>query len=168
MAEFRETKSLLDEINAVIAGYDPVLREKARDILLREAFGARKTDPAEQPGDLSDHLPQAEFRKPHLASYLGRWSPKTQADRALLCLYYLHKTFRFQSVTGHQLWEELKVHGLHVANISVAMKINVMVLRASSQVARKSQGRAVRHNYFITNTGLRYVEDRLNRDLVTS
>jgi hypothetical protein len=107
MAQFEETKSLLDKINVVIMGYDPILREQARDILLREAFGVTKIDPAERPGDMSNHLPSDEFRKAHLASYLARWSPKTQADRALLCLYYLRKTFAYHSVTAHQLTEEL-------------------------------------------------------------
>jgi len=34
-----ETIRVLNEINAAVSGYDPVLREKARDILLAKAFG---------------------------------------------------------------------------------------------------------------------------------
>ena len=34
MEELQEVKALLDEINDAISGYDPVLKERARDILL--------------------------------------------------------------------------------------------------------------------------------------
>ena len=44
MSDLNEVKALLDEINQAISGYDPVLKERARDILLEHAFrraGAR-------------------------------------------------------------------------------------------------------------------------------
>src|SRR3954453_553613 len=41
MEELQEVKALLDEINEAISGYDPVLKERARDLLLERAFGAR-------------------------------------------------------------------------------------------------------------------------------
>src|SRR5262245_47803465 len=41
MEELQEVKALLDEINEAISGYDPVLKERARDILLDRAFGGR-------------------------------------------------------------------------------------------------------------------------------
>jgi hypothetical protein len=38
---FERARELLDEVNAVIAEYDPVLKEKARDILLEVLFGSQ-------------------------------------------------------------------------------------------------------------------------------
>jgi hypothetical protein len=39
MNDFERTKTLLDQINRAISGYDPVLKERARDLLLEQAFG---------------------------------------------------------------------------------------------------------------------------------
>src|SRR5215217_524145 len=40
MEDLRGVKEMLDEINAAISSYDPVLKERARDILIERAFGA--------------------------------------------------------------------------------------------------------------------------------
>ncbi|HYW12253.1 MAG TPA: hypothetical protein VE871_09850, partial [Longimicrobium sp.] len=39
MEDLRQVKEVLDEINAAISSYDPVLKEHARDLLLARAFG---------------------------------------------------------------------------------------------------------------------------------
>jgi hypothetical protein len=38
MRDIKETKKLLDEINAAVASYDPVLKEQARDILPKTSY----------------------------------------------------------------------------------------------------------------------------------
>lgn len=40
MTDLRQVTALLDEINAAVSSYDPVLKEQARDILLQHAFRA--------------------------------------------------------------------------------------------------------------------------------
>ena len=39
MADITETKRILDEINTALSTYTPVMKEQARDILFRKAFG---------------------------------------------------------------------------------------------------------------------------------
>jgi hypothetical protein len=46
MQELKQVRELLDEINAAISSYDPVLKERARDILLERAFEGRAATPA--------------------------------------------------------------------------------------------------------------------------
>ncbi|HEX8433273.1 MAG TPA: hypothetical protein VF625_18435, partial [Longimicrobium sp.] len=52
MTDLREVRALLDEINAAISSYDPILKERARDILLERAFqtDAPAAAPAEAQG----------------------------------------------------------------------------------------------------------------------
>jgi hypothetical protein len=42
MNDFEQTKDILDQINRAISGYDPVLKERARDLLLERAFASEE------------------------------------------------------------------------------------------------------------------------------
>lgn len=168
MPEFRETKQLLDEINTAILGYDPVLKEHARDILLREVFGVAKhrERSLNQSGSEPGH---AESRKesavPTLINYVENWLPRTGVDRALLGLYYLKKVLGMESATGYQISKELRESGMRPSNISVAMQENVKLQRVLSRHKNGDKGTTrARNEYEITEVGIQYVESRFNLD----
>jgi len=173
MPEFTETKRLLDEINAAISGYDPILKEHARDILLKTIFGwetHRSDDPrnrSEMPSERSES--QMRPRALTVKDYAEKWIPRTGSDRALLGLYYLKKALGLRSATGRQISKELKENGMEVANISVAMHENVRLRRAESRVIRGQKGtKQARNDYAITDIGIQYVESRFELDLAGS
>jgi hypothetical protein len=168
MPEFRETKQLLDEINTAILGYDPVLKEHARDILLREVFGLGKHGERSL-NQTSSEPRHAESRKesavPTLINYVEKWVPRTGVDRALLGLYYLKKVLGMESATGYQISKELRESGMRPANISVAMQENVKLQRALSRHKNGDKGtKRARNEYEITEVGIQYVESRFNLD----
>lgn len=172
MTEFRETKNLLDEINATISAYDPILREPARDILLREVFGWEKHD---RPNGHTDPLKPGEPQKGDAPSgqkaravtfgnFAETWLPRSGVDRALLSLYYLKKVLSLKSATGYQISLELRESGMALSNISVAMQRNVSLLRAQSRVVNGKKGTKARREYAITDLGVQYVESRFDLD----
>ncbi len=167
MREFEETKRLLDKINRVISGYDPVLREKARDILLRETFGVHKRKRVDRPSPgMSGLASQEESPKAPQTRDIGRWEPRLQPERALLCLHDLLKTFGLHSVTGRKLSKELKDKGLYVSNISVAMERNVELQLARRVLIDESRvGTKARYEYSITSLGSLYVERKAQTDI---
>jgi len=175
MPEFRETKQLLDEINTAISGYDPVLKEQARDIFLREVFGVGKN--GDHCGTNGNHAPAAsgstsppmpsgkEYGLPTLIHYAEKWAPRTGVDRALLGLYYLKKGLGLSAATGRQISKELEESGMRPANISVAMHENVKLLRAQSRpISGKKGSKQSKNEYEITEIGIQYVESRFNLD----
>src|SRR5690348_10724322 len=103
MEELQEVKALLDEINEAIAGYDPVLKERARDLLLERAFGARAgraraagSDAAEAAGEEAPRRrgrPRGSTTTRRstggISSLVERWKPETMAERALLGAFVL-------------------------------------------------------------------------------
>lgn len=173
--DFERTKRLLDQINAAISGYDPVLREAARDILLRRSFGSESL-PAVQSATPEDREPEPSPDKPPskvqagahtLKDYADTWLPRSGYDRALLALYYLRKALGLRSATGRQITKELNESGLSVANISVAMHENARLLRVQSRVLNGNKGtKQSRNIYAITDVGIYYVETRFNLDYI--
>ncbi len=111
MMDISDTKKLLDEINAAVSSYDPVMKEHARDILLKRAFGLPSTREssganvsppiAVNPGTDSEDL--VPFN-----TLIEKWSPTTQADWALLAAYYFQRILGHHNVTGLQVNKELK------------------------------------------------------------
>lgn len=101
------TKCLLDEINQMISTYDPLLREKARDILLARAFGlAIISDMSTGTIDPTSFAPQQDDpTRLDLKSLFDAWSPKTHRDRALLSAYYLQTVRGFRNLKGRQIQE---------------------------------------------------------------
>jgi hypothetical protein len=80
MADIKEAKKMLDEINAAVGSYDPVLKEQARDILLKQAFGseARSSKATELAKGGA-----ADAGKAHQAAFhqlVEKWEPTTQAE----------------------------------------------------------------------------------------
>ena len=129
---------------------------------MREAFGARKRKPFDQPSpEVSDLASQERSRKANQTYNIGKWEPPHQAERALLCLHHLVKTYGFPFVTGRTLSRELERKGLHVSNISVAMERNVE-LKLARRVVITDSGAAKRpqYEYSITSAGSLYVESK--------
>lgn len=152
MRELDEAKALLDEINEAIARYDPVLKEPARDILLRRAFGrsgggqraaARRTPPAD-------------------TSLLDRWQPAAAPERALLGAYVLSEGRTDRTVTGQAVNDELKRHHLAVPNITRAIEANLRAQPPLMAQRRKlGTTRQARKQYAITEAGAEFVRLRL-------
>jgi hypothetical protein len=182
MEELRQAKELLDEINAAISGYDPVLKETARDILIQRAFrrapgrSASQAEPAAD-GAAEDGEEQPARRRPgrpkgsgtgrraaggSIASLLERWTPETMAERALLGAYSLARGRPDRTVTSQAINAELKRNGIPVPNITRAIESNLRA-RPPLMTQKKKMGttRQARKQYAISQEGVDFVEARL-------
>jgi hypothetical protein len=182
MDDLQEVKALLDEINATISSYDPVLKERARDILLERAFGgraARGSAPRAQAepdaGDGAAAGEEAPRRRGRprgstgtrrtgsgISSMIERWKPETMAERALLGAYVLARGRPDRTVTSQAINAELKKNGLPVPNITRAIESNLRS-RPPLMVQKKKMGttRQARKQYALTQEGVDLVEGRL-------
>jgi hypothetical protein len=178
MDDLKQVKELLDEINAAIVSYDPVLKEKARDLMLDRAFGrpraARGTAPvtagAGEPaaGDAAAPVKRRPGRPKgsggrraamQLGTLLERWSPETMAERALLGAYSLSRGKPDKTVTSQSINAELKRAGIPVPNITRAIESNLRA-KPPLMTQKKKMGttRQARKQYAITQEGVEFVE----------
>lgn len=188
MEDLRGVKELLDEINAAISSYDPVLKERARDILLERAFGAsaprprRAAAPAasrdeEAGGDEgAEEAPRRRPGRPKgsgtgrrgprggvaMNNLLGQWTPETMAERALMGAYTLSRGKADKTVTSQAINAELKRAGIPVPNITRAIESNLRA-KPPLMVQKKKMGttRQARKQYAITPEGVDFVENKL-------
>lgn len=169
MSDLKEAKELLDEINTTISAYDPVLKEKALEILLDRAFGGggRAAESAAEPrprGRPRTHSAPGgrDEQGGDLASLLARWTPSTMSDKALLGAYYLTRTRGEDTVTSQAINSELKRNGLAISNITRAIEANMRPDRPL-MVQEKKMGstKQARKQYRITPAGIEAVERRL-------
>jgi hypothetical protein len=170
MSDISDAKELLDEINTAISSYDPVLKEKARDILLERAFGSTQAPPP----SVASSAPRPRGRPRadassgghedtgDLASLLTRWSPTTMSDKALLGAYYLTRARGEDTVTSQAINTELKRNGLAISNITRAIEANMRPDRPL-MVQEKKMGstKQARKQYRITPAGVETVERKL-------
>lgn len=184
MRDLSEVKAILDEINSVISGYDPVLKEQARDLLLKHAFAAEEgaaspaepVEPAgEGPGEAdspasSPPAPQAASRprrrrtsqRVEFSEMVARWTPQSAAEKALLGAYYLSEVKRNRKITSQMVNAELKNAGLSVSNITRALDANVNASPPRLvQVRKMGTTQQARKQYRITPEGIQAVEERL-------
>lgn len=180
MDDLQEVKALLDEINTTISAYDPVMKERARDILLERAFGrsgapARSHsggDEGEGGGTATDEAPRRRGRprgstnarrtSGGIGSMIERWKPETMAERALLGAYVLARGRPERTVTSQAINAELKRNGLPVPNITRAIESNLRA-RPPLMVQKKKMGttRQARKQYALTQEGVDLVEAKL-------
>lgn len=186
MEDLRQVKELLDEINAAISSYDPVLKERARDLLLERAFGAPAARPRRAPaaappaGDEGeggeDEAPRRRPGRPRgsgtgrrgprggvqMGNLLGQWTPETMAERALMGAYTLSRGKADKTVTSQSINAELKRAGIPVPNITRAIESNLRA-KPPLMVQKKKMGttRQARKQYAITPEGVEFVESRL-------
>jgi hypothetical protein len=164
---FDEAKALLDQINQSLAAYDPVLREKARDILLQRAFGQTQGQPSGatasqvRPAGAAD-VQGASEQVPSFDALLEKWTPTTQQDLALLGAYYFNFILKHESVSGFEINRVLKDHGRGSKNITQDLGAHIgaqpsLILQVKKAGSTK-QGRKL---YKITSPGIKYVEARL-------
>ena len=185
MEDLRPIKELLDEINTAISSYDPVLKERARDILLEHAFG-RAAAPARpraaaaasaEDGGEGEEAPRRRPGRPKgsglgvrrgpragmsMGSLLEQWHPETMAERALLGAYTLSRGKADKTVTSQAINAELKRAGIPVPNITRAIESNLRA-KPPLMVQKKKMGttRQARKQYAITPEGVEFVESRL-------
>jgi hypothetical protein len=162
MPEITDAKKLLDEINAAVASYDPVLKEQARDILLKQAFGVaakpvveasndNKAPGLEQPTEIAFH------------ELVEKWEPQTQSEWALLGAYFFQVTRKNQSVTALQVNNELKQHGQNIANITASFDENIEANPAlMRQTGKSGTSKQAKKTYVVTTSGINFVNDQLN------
>ena len=178
MTDLREVRALLDEINAAISSYDPILKERARDILLERAFqggstpAAAASEPAEatateEPVKRRPGRPKGSGTGPRrqvqqVGALVEQWRPETMAERALLGAYVLSKGRPDRTVTSQAINAELKRNGLPVPNITGAIEANLRS-RPPLMTQKKKMGttRQARKQYAITQEGVDHVEGRL-------
>ena len=180
MQELQEVKALLDEINEAIAGYDPVLKEHARDLLLERAFGTRARRPgraaaADGGGEGAAGEEEAPRRRGRprgstttrratggISSLVEQWRPETMAERALLGAYVLARGRADRTVTSQAINAELKRNGLPVPNITRAIESNLRT-RPPLMVQKKKMGttRQARKQYALTQEGVDFVDAKL-------
>jgi hypothetical protein len=118
----------LDRINARIVDMDPVLKERAADILMRTAFPDLPgiTSPAHVPPSMVHASPNhpSHGSAPHtdssttLDSLVELWKPETQLDWALLAGYYVNRVLGKESFTGQEINTMLKQLGYGMRNIT--------------------------------------------------
>ena len=172
MSDLTEAKELLDEINTAISSYDPVLKEKARDILLERAFGSVQAAPPStaSAAPRGRGRPRADASSGggdetgDLGSLLTRWSPTTMSDKALLGAYYLTRARGEDTVTSQAINTELKRNGLAISNITRAIEANMRPDRPL-MVQEKKMGstKQARKQYRITPAGVETVERKLQQ-----
>lgn len=187
MEDLRQVKELLDEINTAISSYDPVLKERARDILLERAFGSaqprarRAPQPAAGGGEAegdegAEEQPRRRPGRPRgsgtgrrgprggmaMPSLLGQWQPETMAERALMGAYTLSRGKADKTVTSQAINAELKRAGIPVPNITRAIESNLRA-KPPLMVQKKKMGttRQARKQYAITPEGVEFVEGKL-------
>jgi hypothetical protein len=190
MEDLRGVKELLDEINAAISSYDPVLKEQARDILLERAFGStsgtrprRAAAPAPRAGRDEgegeaggEEAPRRRPGRPKgsgtgrrgprggmaMPALLGQWTPETMAERGLMGAYTLSRGKADKTVTSQAINAELKRAGIPVPNITRAIESNLRA-KPPLMVQKKKMGttRQARKQYAITPEGVEFVENKL-------
>jgi hypothetical protein len=165
--DISDVKKILDEINAAVSSYDPVLKERARDLLLKQAFGVgvAQQPPSPQVTAAADTgLVRVDAGVPSpFSTLIEKWTPNTQADWALLGAYYFQRIVGEQNVTGFQVNRELKQHGYGVTNITDSFTANMQAEPARMHQTRKSgKSKQAKKLYLVTTAGIKYVEDRLS------
>lgn len=165
MKDLAQAKALLDEINAAISGYDAVLKERARDILLEEAFGVRPPPAnggAEPPAAVRHGRHGVRRARGGSGALLEQWRPDAMSERALLGAYVLSGGRADRTVASQAINAELKRHGLPVPNITRAIESNLRS-KPPLMVQKKKLGttRQARKQYAMTQAGVEYVEARL-------
>lgn len=165
MKDLAQAKALLDEINAAISGYDAVLKERARDILLEEAFGVKPVDggrEGEGPARRARAGPVPRRARGSAGALLEQWRPDSMAERALLGAYVLSGGRADRTVASQAINAELKRHGLPVPNITRAIESNLRS-RPPLMIQKKKLGttRQARKQYAMTQAGVELVEARL-------
>lgn len=168
MEVLSDTIRILDAVNDAVMGYDPILKDRACEILLKVAFGGaepslapHENDPspvADVPGSLGRHR-----RGPRtFSAALQRWPPRSDRELALLGAYFLIQTTGVSAVSSRTVNALLKEHGSPIRNTSQALDANVR--RAPVLLHARQGGDALPAGpklYGLTDVGEEYIAARL-------
>lgn len=138
MADIKEVKKLLDEINAAVASYDPSLKEQARDILLKQAFGTEAKTFSSAHGTKNSGG-GSETEQTQFHQLVEKWTPSTQAEWALLGAYFFQVTLKNASVN--------------------AFDQKPALIR---QIGKAGKAKQAKKKYVVTTNGINFVEEKLN------
>jgi hypothetical protein len=163
MPDIKEAKKLLDEINAAVASYDPMLKEQARDILLKQAFGTEVKNPSTIEPTKSGAAQTGTDGHTAFHQLVEKWTPQTQAEWVLLGSYFVQVVEGNESFTALQVNKELKQHGQNVANITASLEENVNQTPALvRQIGKSGKSQQARKKYVLTTQGINFVKVRFN------
>lgn len=166
MSDLREAITTLDEINAIVSGYDPVMKEPAMAILLAQAFGppGRSAPPRPTAPRSGGHRePRRTATPTSFQEHLDRWAPTRAADRVLLAAFFLSQGDPARPLSAQAISRLLQQHGVGVSNTTRAIGANVEMKRPLMvQLAKKGATRQARINYGITQAGVDEVKRRLD------
>jgi hypothetical protein len=163
MADIKEAKKVLDEINAAVASYDPVLKEQARDILLKQAFGTEAKSPKAPESAKGGAADAGMSNQAAFHELVEKWTPTTQAEWALLGAYYYQVILGNESLTAFQVNKELKQHGTVISNITASFEENIDQNPAlMRQIGKAGKTKQAKKKYIVTINGINFVNDKLN------
>lgn len=167
MLDFQRTRALLDEINEAVSRYDPVLKERARDLLLERAFEQEAHASSDGEGNAGTARGRKRGRgKPGATGgfddLLGRWTPSRASEQALLATYHLSREGGTETLTSQAINAVLKRHGLKVSNITRALETSVNASPPRiEQVRKRGDTKQARKEYRLTPDGVALVEAKL-------
>lgn len=140
-----------------------MLKEHARDILLKQAFGIDTKGPKTPQPPGTEPLQGGTTAPAPFHQLVERWTPTTQAEWALLGAYYFQEVLGNQNVTAFQVNKELKQHGTPIANITVSLEENISQNPALiRQIAKSGKTKQAKKKYVVTTNGINFVKDKLN------
>lgn len=161
--DISDVKKLLDEINAAVSSYDPILKEKARDLLLKQAFGAEAYSLKTAPSSGKDENNSAAADPVAFHQLVEKWTPDTQAEWALLASYYFQEVLRKESLTAFEVNKELKQHGSVISNITTSLDENINQNPAlMRQIGKAGKTKQAKKKYIVTTNGINFVKDKLS------
>ncbi len=163
MADISETKKILDQINAALESYDPVLKEKARDVLLKQAFGVEANSVKPPASSGKGQVAPVEANPIAFHQLVEKWTPDTQAEWSLLASYYFQEVLGKESLTAFEINKELKQHGAVISNITVSLEENINQNPAlMRQIGKAGKTKQAKKKYIVTTNGINFVKDKLN------
>ncbi len=162
----------LEAMSSVLAQLEP-LGQDARDRVISwvvDRLGIHSTKPGEKFGtganapDKSQDSRAALDGYPTLGDFLAAANPKTDAQRALVVGYWMHKAKGAADFDGYSINRELKDLGHAVSNITQAFsQLKKLKPALAIQLKKGGTSQQARKKYKITDEGMKAVEAMLSK-----
>jgi hypothetical protein len=166
MSGLAEHIARLDEINGVVAGYDPVLKEAACDILLARAFPleTKSTADSGRRRESSARPPRRSTRPATFGALLSRWTPRKARDQALLAVYFLTRGASEGGISTRAVTTLLGENGIRLPAPTTALLANTARTPALLSATKAGESKQARQTFQITPAGEVYVQSQLGAD----
>lgn len=165
MSGLAELIARLDEINGMVAGYDPVLKEAACDILLARAFPETESTAESGPRRESSARPRRRSsRHTTFAALLRQWAPTKARDQALLAVYFLARRSAEGGISTRAVTTLLEENGMRLPAPTTALVANTSRAPALLSATKAGVSKQARQTFQITPAGVAYVQNQLGED----